>query len=350
MPVQLIWERYLTRKHDQSPFVQRATLFQDVVIRCVRYGFANLPPNIGRVFFSKWVSLPFLRFRMLRHGIVHSPIHWEDVRQEGMRGVYMTPDRTQRPDLVLYYLHGGGMVMGSPYFYMEFLMGLISLLQQAGYRNPAVFALDYTLAPDATYPTQTQETLAGYRYVLSLVGDSSRIVVGGDSAGGNLALSLLLCLSRFTNLRDKMPGFAVLISPWTIILSDGNRDTPSDYLNAETLHRYGSEYIGTKASSKDSLVSPGNCLDLQWWRRASPSNGIFFVYGGEEVFAPAIKKSMLETLKSAGVEVIAHEEKGDVHAWPVVKLFLCNKNRERTSGLRCIVDAIKTRIKSDVVR
>ena len=33
----------------------------------------------GRVFFSKAVALPFLRFRMLRHGFVHSPIRWREV-------------------------------------------------------------------------------------------------------------------------------------------------------------------------------------------------------------------------------------------------------------------------------
>lgn len=81
MPFQLIFERYLTKNQRQSPFVQHATLFQDVVIRCVRYAFADIPASIGKVFFSKHVALPFMRFRMLRHGIIRSPIHWREVNE-----------------------------------------------------------------------------------------------------------------------------------------------------------------------------------------------------------------------------------------------------------------------------
>lgn len=134
-----------------------------------------------------------------------------------------------------------------------------------------------------------------------------------------------------------------MISPWAAIISAKNRDTPSDYLNAESLHLYGSQYIGTKASEDDAMVSPGRCQDLNWWRRASPSGGWFFVYGGEEVFAPETK-DLIAVLRKAGVNVVQHEERGWIHAWPVVKLFLCNDSEERTSGLRSIVDFTKERI------
>jgi hypothetical protein len=58
--------------------VRRASLFEDVVVRCIRYAFANIPPGIGRVFFAKEVALPFLWFRLLRHGYLGSPIHWRE--------------------------------------------------------------------------------------------------------------------------------------------------------------------------------------------------------------------------------------------------------------------------------
>ncbi len=79
LPLQFLFERFLTRKRNQSPFVQQASIFQDIVIRCVRYAFAGIPADIGRVFFSKGVALPFLRFRMLRHGYLRSPIYWREV-------------------------------------------------------------------------------------------------------------------------------------------------------------------------------------------------------------------------------------------------------------------------------
>lgn len=88
IPFQFVRERYFLPFEKRSPFVKKATPFQDFVIRCVRYAFANMPAFIGRVFFSKGVSLPFLRFRMLRHGIVTSPIRWTEVkrvRPDGLR-------------------------------------------------------------------------------------------------------------------------------------------------------------------------------------------------------------------------------------------------------------------------
>ncbi|KAF2163298.1 hypothetical protein M409DRAFT_68577 [Zasmidium cellare ATCC 36951] len=343
MPYQLVRERYLSKKQQQSPFVQRATLFQDVVIRCVRYAFADIPAAIGKVFFSKWVALPFMKFRMLRHGIWKSPIYWREVNREGVKGIYAIDDSSRRPDIVLYYCHGGGFSMGSSYFYLEFLMVWLTLLKEVGYDNPALFALEYTLVPEATYPTQVQEALSGYKYVLSLVDDPSQILVSGDSAGATLILSLMLCVSGYSSLKNKMPGLAVIISPWATIISSKNKNTPSDYLNAESLHLYGSQYIGDNGSQDNALVSPGRCKDISWWRRASPSQGWYFIYGSEEVFAPETK-DLIAQLKKADVQVSEHEEEGWIHAWPVVKLFLCNKQEERQSGLRRMVKVISQKI------
>ncbi|KAK0325412.1 hypothetical protein LTR54_005053 [Friedmanniomyces endolithicus] len=345
LPSRLIHERYLTPRAHQSPFVQHATLFQDLVIRCVRYAFTSIPAPIGAVFFSRPVALPFLRFRMLRHGYLRSPIYWRAINRKGLQGLFLIHDETRRPDVVVYYCHGGGFSMGSAYFYLEFLFAWVSLLKDAGYANPALFALEYTLVPEATYPTQLQEALKGYKYCLSIAEDPSRICVSGDSAGATLVLSLLLCLSNYAGgMRDKLPGLAIPISPWTVILNPNHRNTTSDYLDKDSLHLYGSQYIGTKARSDDPLVSPGSCKDLAWWRRASPTLGWFFVYGAEEVFAPDAKE-LVAVLKKGGIPVEVLKEKGWIHAWPVVKLFLCNSQEERQSGLRAMVKFMRERLK-----
>jgi hypothetical protein len=83
IPYQFVKERYMTSYKGRSPFVQRATPFQDIVIRFVRFAFAFMPAFLGRVFFSKNVSLPFLRFRMLRHGIVTAPLRWTEIERVG---------------------------------------------------------------------------------------------------------------------------------------------------------------------------------------------------------------------------------------------------------------------------
>nr|POF05945.1 putative steryl acetyl hydrolase mug81 [Quercus suber] len=266
-----------------------------------------------------------------------------DLYQDEFKAIYIVDDSSSRPDVVVYYCHGGGFSMGSSYFYMEFLIAWIHMLKEAGYSNPAIVALEYTLVPEATYPTQVQQALAGYKYVLSLVDTPSQVCLSGDSAGATLILSLLLCLSNYSSLREKMPALAIPISPWVTIISPKNKNTPSDYLNAESLHLYGSQYIGSKASPTDSMVSPGCCKDLSWWRRASPLAGWYFLYGSEEVFAPETK-ALIATLEKAGTTVDQHEEQRWIHAWPVVKLFLCNKQHERQQGLRLMVEKMKEKM------
>jgi acetyl esterase/lipase len=343
IPYQFIRERFLVPHENRAPFVRKATPFQDLVIRFVRYAFANMPAFLGRVFFSKAVSLPFLRFRMLRHGIVTSPIRWTEIRRPNFGGVWIVHDRQEQPDVIVYYCHGGGFSMGSSFFYMEFLLAWVTLLKSAGYRNPAIFALEYTLVPDATYPTQLHETVAGYEYVLSLAQSSTRVVVGGDSAGATLILSFLLHLSDHTELRHQKPGLAIMISPWVTIVSRENRNTASDYLNSSSLELYGRQYIGNKVSPEDSMVSPGKCKDVKKWTEASPEQGWYFLYGSEEVLGPETR-NLIRLLGKTGKEVDSWEEPGGIHAWPVASLYLGETREERLSGLKSIVEAIKDRI------
>ena len=355
LPYQYITERYLTPKAQRSPYVRQATYFQDLVIRIVRYAFAHIDASVGRVFFSKAVALPFVRFRMWRHGYKEFPMPVQEIQLDSeksakdVKGIWINHDTTvdtDKPDLVVYYCHGGGFSMGSNWFYLEFLIAWVHLLK-ASYRRPAIFALDYDLVPDSVWPKQTEQVHSGYEQVLSVVGDSSRICVAGDSAGGTLILSLLLGLAKnATGTDTQTPGVAALISPWCTIFTSLHRNTPSDFLNSNTLHQYGCQYAGSRQCLDHPLVSPGNCDDPSWWARASPSNGFCIFYGSEEVLGPDIK-SMVARLREAKVAVSVSEEPGSIHAWPVVALFLGQTQEERQKGLKALVQTIKRSIEPE---
>lgn len=273
-------------------------------------------------------------------------------------GLWVARDKSQKPDIVIYYCHGmihiyfifeahsyetgGGFSMGSSYFYLEFLLVWVSLLRKAGYRNPAIFALEYSLVPDAAYPTQAEQTLDGYKYVCSITGDASRVCVGGDSAGATLVLSLLLRLGQSNNQKLR-PGYAILISPWPALLSSKIRDTKSDYLNADSLHLYGRQYALSKANLYNPLVSPGMCKDRIWWAKASPRAGFCILFGSEEVLGPEIR-DLIILLRTSGCYVSTREEPGAVHAWPVATLFLSDTELERQKGLKDITKMIKQTI------
>jgi acetyl esterase/lipase len=248
--------------------------------------------------------------------------------------------------------------MGSSYFYLEFLLAFASLLKTSPkFQNPAILALEYTLVPDASYPTQLHQAIAGYKYLLSTAHDPARIVFSGDSAGATIILSLLLHIGNKTPRKPRttkaqqikagiegvVPGMVMLISPWTTLVSPKHRNTASDYLNADNLHQYARQYVTNRLAIDDPLVSPGNCIDVTWWRNASPSKGFFFSYGSEEVFAPEIR-DLVKVLGNTGVDVEYQEAEAGIHAWPVASLFLCSTKEKRLRGLQAIVEQISARI------
>ena len=209
--------------------------------------------------------------------------------------------------------------MGSAYFYMEFLMAWATRLKESGFENPAVFALEYTLVPDAQWPVQFNETRAGYTFLREAFGDASaaKIVVGGDSAGATLILSMLLQpghleqVPQFQSLHR--PALAILLSPWTHLVSDLNKNTESDYLDKDSLHLYAKQYAG-QATMTDGVISPG--LSTGRWKQASPLGGYRVLYGDEEVFAPGVQE-MVTHMKNDGAVIKTHVQGAGIHAWPV---------------------------------
>lgn len=226
--------------------------------------------------------------------------------------------------------------MGSSHFYLEFLIAWLSLLKQSGYKKPAIFALEYTLVPEQSYPVQLHQAISAYRN-LCVNHDPSRIVVSGDSAGGTLVLSLLLHIAsdnmnnndvgNANKWRMTAPGMAVLISPWVTLISPKDQNTASDYLDVNSLHLYAMQYAGSKIAVSDPLISPGNCRDVDRWREACPKKGFYFCWGAEEVFAPEIRDflAILNDIEELGGRVESKEEEGGIHAWPVAALFLSSK-------------------------
>ena len=82
LPFHILRDRYLTPQERRAPYFRHCTLFQDIVIRCTRHAFSELPPNVARVFFTKEVTLPFLLFRIWRHGhFWFRPFQWREISQ-----------------------------------------------------------------------------------------------------------------------------------------------------------------------------------------------------------------------------------------------------------------------------
>jgi len=115
------------------------------------------------------------------------------------------PDGAERPPLLV-YAHGGGFVQGSLPSWDAMLRELV---RQSGV---AALSVDYKLSPEHRFPVAFDEMVAMIRLAAregaGLGIDPTRLAVGGDSAGGNLALAAALALR---DAGERALGFQLLI-------------------------------------------------------------------------------------------------------------------------------------------
>lgn len=126
----------------------------------------------------------------------------------GVPGEWLEGDAARA---TLFYLHGGGYFSCSPQTHRP----ITGAYARQGFR---VFAPDYRLAPEHPFPAAVEDALAAWRGLLAEGAAPGRTVLGGDSAGGGLALALLV---RLRDLGLPMPAAAALFSPWTDLAATG---------------------------------------------------------------------------------------------------------------------------------
>ena len=126
----------------------------------------------------------------------------------------LTKDGATPPRAILQY-HGGAFVAGLNDLYRQFAVQYSRL-----YGDCLVATLDYRLAPMFPYPCQQEDAMDAWRYLTeTLAYAPGQVIVVGDSAGGNLALSLGL---RLRDAGQPMPGGFVCMSPWGDLSNSGS--------------------------------------------------------------------------------------------------------------------------------
>jgi acetyl esterase/lipase len=151
---------------------------------------------------------------------------------------------------VVLLLHGGGYYRGSIATHRE-LAGQMSRASGA-----AVLAATYRLAPEHKFPAPVEDALAVYRWLLRGGADARRLAVAGNSAGGGLALALLLALRA---AGEPLPAAAVCLSPWVDLAQTGGsygaRAAEDPSLSKAYLDRAARDYLGG-ADPRTPLASP----------------------------------------------------------------------------------------------
>jgi len=151
---------------------------------------------------------------------------------------------------VVLHLHGGAFFAGSARSHRAFGSEI------AVRSHAIVHLIDYRLAPEHPYPAALEDGLVAYQALLSRGYQPHQIIIGGDSAGGNLALALCLAI------RDRLghvPSGLYLISPFLDLTLAGSSMTSQHQsdpmLTIEVLQRGRAFYRGD-LSLDDARISP----------------------------------------------------------------------------------------------
>nr|AIT69759.1 esterase/lipase AS-Trib30 [uncultured bacterium] len=211
-----------------------------------------------------------------------------------------------KPERTVYYLHGGGYVACSPKTHRGFTANLSIAA------NSKVLALDYRLAPENKFPAALEDAVGGYRLLLEKE-RPERIIIGGDSAGGGLAVATLIAI-RERGL--PMPAGAFLLSPWTDLAGTGNsivtNDAVDPMLSGKMVHKLAALYHGD-VSPTDPLVSP-----LYGDLKGLPP---MLIYVSDTEVLLDDSRRLAERARKEGVMVDLRVWIGLPHVWPIFVAF-----------------------------
>lgn len=211
----------------------------------------------------------------------------------------------QSPRLAIFYVRGGGFCFKTPNAHGRFIADLCRELDADAY------VPDYRLAPEHPFPAPLDDVLEGYQQFLSLW--SGPFVVMGDSAGGNLAMALLL---QAKDMGLRLPECAVLLSPALDlgITGDSERLLSADdpFFSIDSLLRLRGAYL-----------QGANPMDV----RASPLHGdvcglppMLLLAGTRELLLEDSQR-LAQRLMEAGTQVEHHFLAHMPHVFPLFEML-----------------------------
>ncbi|MDB5375913.1 MAG: alpha/beta hydrolase [Rubritepida sp.] len=152
---------------------------------------------------------------------------------------------------VLLYFHGGGYCSGSIRSHRR----LVTEAGRAG--GLRTLAVQYRLAPEHPYPAALDDAWTAWQFLRQRQGMSAdRIAIGGDSAGGNLAVALM---NRLREAGEALPACGWLVSPWTDLTQSGEtlatKDGVDPLIHRAYLDELAAAYVPAGLEAKDPRIS-----------------------------------------------------------------------------------------------
>jgi acetyl esterase len=240
------------------PLDPDAQLVIDMIRAAGRPSFETLTPAEARQAYSnsrKVLQPPLQDVAELRDLTISGPA--SDITLRTYRGLGTDPAE-KLPALI--YFHGGGWLLGD----LDSHDGVCRRF--ANIARCRVVSVDYRMAPEHKFPAAVDDSAAATRWVMtnaaSLGIDASRVAVGGDSAGGNLAAVMAL-MARDGGLPPIV--FQLLIYPATdmrMVTASSQTVTEGVPLTSATMRWFINHYMRSAEDENDWRASPLRAADL----------------------------------------------------------------------------------------
>ncbi|KAK4506872.1 hypothetical protein PRZ48_000605 [Zasmidium cellare] len=204
-----------------------------------------------------------------------------DVLDSGMKVHWLGNKSAEK---VLVFFHGGGYALPATEFHLVWYFNLSKDLSKK--TKISVIMPSYTLTPQAQYPVQLQQAAETLDFLINKQGKKpSDIFISGDSAGGNMTVSLLSHLlhphpaATKIDLKESLAG-AVLLSPWVSFdttTASWKRFEKSDMLAIPSVTRWTSQYLGDKPADNYNEAA---IAEKSWWEGLDKVVKDVLVWGG----------------------------------------------------------------------
>jgi epsilon-lactone hydrolase len=229
-------------------------------------------------------------------------VDYLEVDANGVPALWAVPHGTAEDDPVLLCFHGGGYVGGSMFTHRKMFAHLAKAI------GARALVIDYRLVfQGGVFPQPVIEGLTAYRWLLDQGIPAGRIMFAGDSAGGQLSVTVQL---RARNEALPLPAAAMLISPWTDL----------EVIGESMDYNEGNDALFSKQWIKDMAAAFLNGCDPRD-PDASPLHADLTGFGpmhiqvGDQELLLDDSRMLAKHAEQAGIDVQLHEFPGQQHSF-----------------------------------
>jgi hypothetical protein len=342
----------LNAKNDLN---KNGPFYQHILTRVINYYLKDLShfekSNPAYSFISNITWKIFFIFRSFfqSYNVIELSEFEETKEPEGV--MINVSSRSKEHDLLIIYVPNVPLFGSEPFFYIEYLMTLHSLLLLQGFDSPAIFIMKF---PEICKESSMEYNLKILVETIDKIiqnSPNSKIVLMGDSMGATLILSFLSIennifydqnistINNDSNLNIN-PFATVLISPIVKLknLETKENDHCQDYLNNKIITEYASFYCNNKITDK---YNPITWDKVEIWDKIVPKGGMLITFGDKELQSKEIQKMASVAFATNRVKIMESENK--CHCWQFLS-FLTEETQDEKEDSCFVLAGILSRM------